>query len=567
MADISEQPRNYLPSLALSLLSIAAMTVILSVLGTLGAARDFSGYYPGQLESLLRGGCSDSIKVRDEDANCPFRYSSLYRSVYVYPTYNNTSESPLLSERGRSGALLPWPWLEVDSRVRPEGSGHYEVGGQMAQYTLELIVRDIITHPRSCLRAHDPEDAKLFYIPYLPSTEFHAGRMYPTQESYATTPYAKAVYDAIEGDYRGWENDFGLTSKYWQRRSGADHILVFSEPLHGLSHPRNRRGHHHYIHTQRQLRPPIVISVELSTSFVRQYPKCSAKNIVSPYPNPDGRWFNGQFEAQAIQIRRNSFDDIMKSNAAHPAEKEIAKSMSTMDLGYQHNATVSFVRPRPLAHYYSAGRHGTCRGLRVSLINDLKCSPSFHALQKAGKGADRFHIAMRFATFCPCPGGDSPGAKRMFDAILAGCIPIVMSEDFVWPFSRETDGRNPRTPSDYSLRWNSTDWEDRRLDDECKRVPLANDGGFREAMEGISLGEIQRLRRGLKKAANFYAYYRTEKKLPNNPLQARILPEGGAAHEIVKALAERASGQRWAACEAEIMNFTRGRNEPKQFLC
>jgi len=38
------------------------------------------------------------------------------------------------------------------------------------------------------------------------------------------------------------------------------------------------------------------------------------------------------------------------------------------------------------------------------------------------------------ATFCPIPRGDSGGTKRFFAAILAGCIPVVISDNLALPF-------------------------------------------------------------------------------------------------------------------------------------
>lgn len=177
------------------------------------------------------------------DAACPFRDSPLYRSIYVYPTPDFTSNrtgeelhrhNPIYSPRGGDGEhLSPYPWLHWDNVTKTDGWGHYDVGSQMGQYTLELIVRDIITHPNSCLATTNPEESKLFYVPYLPSMEFHKGRLFVAD--YSTSKYGRAIYDALEGDYDGWEKLFGFTSTYWQRNSGSDHILVWSEPLHGVS--------------------------------------------------------------------------------------------------------------------------------------------------------------------------------------------------------------------------------------------------------------------------------------------------------------------------------------------
>ena len=186
----------------------------------------------------------------DADIHCIFRNSSIYRSIYVYPKPSNFS----------------WPWIEIDQRIRREGIAQYDsLDKNFNQYTAELLVRDIITHPESCLQTHNPEQAKLFYVPYLPSMEYHNGSLYG---DYKTSPFGQALLDATNGKYDAWEKMFGLTSMYWRRRNGSDHILVMSEPLHGLSHPRNKRGNYHYIHSQRQLTPPIIISIELSKTFV-----------------------------------------------------------------------------------------------------------------------------------------------------------------------------------------------------------------------------------------------------------------------------------------------------------
>ena len=127
-------------------------------------------------------------------------------------------------------------------------------------------------------------------------------------------------------DYQPWEDRFGLTSKYWKRRKGADHILVFSEPMHGLYHPRSRRGNYHYKKTQKQLTPPIVISVELSTTFVEMYPKCAAKNILVPYPNTHGYWFNGEYRRNARQLAVASNLTAKSSRSALPVEQELAQT-------------------------------------------------------------------------------------------------------------------------------------------------------------------------------------------------------------------------------------------------
>ena len=38
------------------------------------------------------------------------------------------------------------------------------------------------------------------------------------------------------------------------------------------------------------------------------------------------------------------------------------------------------------------------------------------------------------SVFCLCPAGDTPSSARLFDAIVSGCIPVVVSDELEVPF-------------------------------------------------------------------------------------------------------------------------------------
>ena len=44
-------------------------------------------------------------------------------------------------------------------------------------------------------------------------------------------------------------------------------------------------------------------------------------------------------------------------------------------------------------------------------------------------------VTMAGSLFCACPEGDSPSAKRQYDAILTGCIPVIVSDDLMYAYS------------------------------------------------------------------------------------------------------------------------------------
>ncbi|CAK9172456.1 unnamed protein product [Ilex paraguariensis] len=58
---------------------------------------------------------------------------------------------------------------------------------------------------------------------------------------------------------------------------------------------------------------------------------------------------------------------------------------------------------------------------------------------EAGKAAAQ--SGMRKSIYCPCPAGDTPSSARLFDAIVSGCIPIIISDELELPFEGILDYR------------------------------------------------------------------------------------------------------------------------------
>ena len=552
-------------------------------------------------------------KKKQKYRNCPFRDSSIVESVYVYPSPGDLDfKGDILSDYARennnnnneSTAIEDFPWIANDMYTKLNRIGPYDTTSQMVQYNTELMVRDILTHPDSCLRTYDPEKATLFYVPYLPAAELHNGTVYAQASN---SKYGKALMDVItENKFDAWEKLFGWTSKYYKRRNGSDHIMVYSEPMHGLWHPRSRRGNFHFLRSQYQTYSPIVISVELSTTFIDEYPMCARKNILMPYPNTDGRWFNGGLDNETITlIAKSGIQKISDSSGAIQSEIKLEQQqqersqLESLLSSSKSNITSPL---RVIGYFYSGGNHGTCKHLRQSMQNDFRCSPSGKFVSKH-KIINNYASAYRQATFCPAPGGDSPSAKRNFDALIAGCIPVVLSKDYVWPFTAEFDrsainGDNSSdgnggdksssgniavlNPYDFSITLQAADHQDAKFDPKTCKL-LSEDGNstnsttahqqqtpaddLQSILEAISPEELERLRRGVAHAAYTYSYYRKRPDLPDNPLLEGVLPDGGAAHMLVRALEERSSGALWGACESELKGKDISKDNVNSFKC
>lgn len=172
-----------------------------------------------------------------------------------------------------------------------------------------------------------------------------------------------------------------------RRHNGADHILVMPAPVTNFRHQTNMRGFFHYMP---QLAPPLFLSVELSRSFLQEYPACASKNLVLPYAGTDANYFLGRYTSSRI--------------------------------------------PRSKLLFYQGGMHGSCIFVRLAL--NALCKGSEHAVQRGDRKREE---GFQMATFCPIPVGDSPSCKRMYDAVNLGCIPVLLSDDAVWAFPASVD--------------------------------------------------------------------------------------------------------------------------------
>ncbi|MCI01820.1 exostosin family protein, partial [Trifolium medium] len=56
-------------------------------------------------------------------------------------------------------------------------------------------------------------------------------------------------------------------------------------------------------------------------------------------------------------------------------------------------------------------------------------------------GKEAAQNGMRKSIFCLNPAGDTPSSARLFDAIVSGCIPVIVSDELELPFEGILDYR------------------------------------------------------------------------------------------------------------------------------
>lgn len=295
----------------------------------------------------------------------------------------------------------------------------------------------------------------------------------------------QAILDILEKqDHAGWEREFGVTSKWWKRRGGADHVLTMSAPVTGFRHPKGMRGWGHYLV---QLAPPIFLSVELTRSFVKEYPKCSAKNVVLPYPIPGRDWHNGAWRAKAealfgfdphnvtapdptreLGIHRASHGVLPNTRALAAADTAASASLASASAASVQALARVPVLNKPIFAFYSGGNHG-CTNVRQAISGEVMKDPACLGPQQRKDLAAQYRklnpregfddsrgpprqVAMAGAKFCACPEGDSPSAKRQYDAVVTGCVPVLVSNEALFAYSSDNGGDLDPRDFRYALR-------------------------------------------------------------------------------------------------------------------
>ena len=200
---------------------------------------------------------------------------------------------------------------------------------------------------------------------------------------------------------------------------------------------------------------------------------------------------------------------------------------------------------------YHGGRHG-CVVVRDAIAAEVKadpeCSGATYAklLVRYQKLVDaRFRgtlprqAVMHAARFCPCPEGDSPSAKRMYDALLAGCVPVLVSDDAVYALSREIGG--PVDAAAFALRVGGPPSSGPRR----RRGRRAARG-----LRAVNASALAQLRDAGRRAAHLYRYYAG--RVRARPARRAALPAGGAPARSRGARAARARRERAQACATEL---------------
>ncbi|KAH7425627.1 hypothetical protein KP509_11G063400 [Ceratopteris richardii] len=236
-----------------------------------------------------------------------------------------------------------------------------------------FLHRFLLSSPVRTLR---PEEADWFFTPVYTTCDLTKNGLPLPFDS------PRMMRSAIEFISTAWP--------YWNRTEGADHFFVVPHDFGACFHYKEEKA------IQRGILP-ILQRATLVQTFGQRYHVCMQPgSIVIPPYAPPAR--------------------IM----AHLIPPSTPRSIFAYFRGLFYD-----IGNDPEGGYYA-------RGARASIWENFKNNPLFDL---STEHPDTYYEDMQRSIFCLCPLGWAPWSPRLVEAVVFGCIPVIIADDIVLPFA------------------------------------------------------------------------------------------------------------------------------------
>ncbi|KAH7426560.1 hypothetical protein KP509_10G006200 [Ceratopteris richardii] len=255
---------------------------------------------------------------------------------------------------------------------------HEDVAEKEPRCTTHMFASEIEIHKfllASIVRTLDPQEADWFYTPMYTNCDLSE------QGLPLITGVPQLVRSAVTHISVSWP--------YWNRSGGADHFFVVPHDFGACFHFQEKAAIWRGIY-------PLLRRATLIQTFGQSNHPCMGNNyiIIPPYVPPT-------------------------MVAVHRLSPATPRSIFAYFRG-----TIYDVRNDPKGGYYA-------RGIRAALWEAFREHPMFDI---ATDHPTTYYEDMQRSLFCLCPRGWAPWSPRIVEAVILGCIPVIIADDIVLPF-------------------------------------------------------------------------------------------------------------------------------------
>lgn len=137
---------------------------------------------------------------------------------------------------------------------------------------------------------------------------------------------------------------------------------------------------------------------------------------------------------------------------------------------------------RSILAFFAGGHHGYVRTLLFKHWNNKDDDIQFHSYLP--QNVDYFELMGR-SKFCLCPSGWEVASPRLIESILSGCVPVIISDNYVLPFS------------------DVLDWSKFSIHIPVEKIPM-----IKKILEKISFREYEKMQMILKVVKRHFTIHR-----------------------------------------------------------
>jgi hypothetical protein len=292
------------------------------------------------------------------------------------------------------------------SKLNPDCRHDYSTTWQ-TKYTLEVYLHEQLL--KSKVRTTDPEEANLFYVPLYISCYMHA----------RATNFFRAndhVRKSLE-----WVKS---THPYWNRTRGRDHVWTFTHDIGGCVAPYREMHHSIFITNTGELRDRSRAMAYYTGMYSPDYQQ-KKRDMTLPCFDP---WKD--IVAPPMINDQSLIDSQGGSAEGHHKRTILASFRGTILTGGTWEMYSRYIRQTWQKIYAGDDE------IHITAVHPRE---GMGSREKATKYAATYREDFLNSKFCLCPPGWATWTPRLYEALLLGCVPTVVADDNVLPYSRTLD--------------------------------------------------------------------------------------------------------------------------------